>query len=228
MINLLFHGHSCFEVRSQNSRIIIDPWLKENPLATISPDNIQVNYILVTHGHFDHLGDAIEISKNTGAIIIGTAELTNYCDSKGCKTHRMHIGGSYIFNNLWVKLTQAWHGSSNLSENNFNLGVAFGFLFKIENKFFYHAGDTGLFSDMKFVIGDRYNIDVALLPIGDNVVMGIDDAVTATEWIKPKLVIPMHYNTFPVIKQDPEEFRIKVSKLSINCVIMQAGEVLNL
>lgn len=228
MLKLTFLGHSCFLLNSPTTSLILDPWLRDNPQCSIKPEDIEVNALLITHGHFDHLGDAIEISKRTNAVIIAPAELANYCAQLGATTHRMHIGGSHDFGNYWIKLTPAWHGSSILNQNNYYTGMPCGFLIKMENKIIYHAGDTGLFSDMKYVLGDRYPIDIALLPIGDNVVMGPEDALTAVEWLKPKTVIPMHYNTFPLIKQNPESFKAKVENLGVDCIILQPGDELSL
>lgn len=224
MVQLHFCGHSCFFIQGEKARIIVDPWLRGNPQALIDPGKIKVDAVLVSHGHYDHLGDALEISEQCQAPIIGTAELVTYCAKKGAKTHRMHIGGAHDFGDFWLKLTPAWHGSSNLDENNYYLGMPCGFLIKIDGKIIYHAGDTGLFGDMKFVIGDRYKLDVALLPIGDNVVMGPEDAVAAVQWLNPKLVIPMHYNTFPLIKQDPQQFKDQMDKLGFNCKILKPGD----
>ena len=226
MVKLNYHGHACFEIQGSNSKLIIDPWLKDNPQSSTDPADISVDAILVSHGHYDHLGDAIDIAKNNDSIIIGTAELVNYCSKQGAPTHRMHIGGSRDFGNYWVKLTPAWHGSSNFDENNYYMGMPCGFIIKMDGKTIYHAGDTGLFGDMKFIIGDLYDIDVAILPIGDNVVMGPEDAVIATKWLNPKMVIPMHYNTFPLIKQDPSIFQQKVEALGIECKIISPGESL--
>lgn len=228
MVRLHFYGHSCFEIQGDKTRLIVDPWLRGNPQAVKEPKEVKVDGILVSHGHYDHLGDAIELSEQCQAPIISTVEVVNYCAKKGAQVHRMQIGGAHDFGDYQVKLTQAWHGSSILDENNYYMGVACGFLIKIAGKLIYHAGDTGLFGDMKFVIGDRYSLDAALLPIGDNVVMGPEDAVTAVQWLNPRLVIPMHYNTFPLIKQDPQEFKAQLDLLNYNCQVLQPGESIEL
>ncbi|XWX62127.1 metal-dependent hydrolase [Desulfitobacterium sp. AusDCA] len=233
MMDIRFHGHSCFEIQGNEGRIIIDPFLTGNPTADIRPDEIDhLNGILVSHGHSDHLGDAIELSKRTGAPIIGVYELTKLCERAGAKAHAMHIGGKFAFNFGLVRLTQALHGSvfePNGNKNNFEYaGPACGFLLQIDGKWLYHSGDTGLFGDME-LIGRRHPLEVAMLPIGDNFVMGQEEAIYATNLLRPKLVIPMHYNTFSIIKQDVSEFKALLERKSgSQGVILKPGESLTL
>lgn len=208
-MHIYFHGHSCFEIEGQAGRILIDPFLTGNPSTSSKPEDFtQLDAILVSHGHSDHLGDAIQLSKQTGAPIITVFELANFCQSQGAQTHAMHLGGKYKFPFGWVKLTQALHGSGIENPEGGDMiygGPPCGFLIQMEEKWLYHAGDTGLFGDME-LIGRRHPLAVAMLPIGDNYVMGVEEAVHASQLLRPKVVIPMHYNTFPLIAQDVGEF----------------------
>jgi L-ascorbate metabolism protein UlaG (beta-lactamase superfamily) len=219
-MKITWQGHSCFIVESDGKSVIIDPFLNGNPTARIKPSDVRVNAVLVTHGHSDHLGDALEISKHNKAPVVGTFELVNYCMEKGATGHAMHIGGSHSFPFGKVKLTIAHHGSS---ADTGPLGNPCGFIISMGGKTVYHAGDTGLFSDMS-LIGDTNKIDVAMLPIGDNFTMGIEDAVLAVGFLKPKTVIPMHYNTFDLIRQDPEVFRKSLAGKDVMVEIMKPGQ----
>ncbi len=223
-MKLTYQGHSCFTIEGKSGKIIIDPFLKGNPTAKIKPEDVKVDAILVTHGHSDHLGDAVEISQRNKAPVIGPFELVQYCISKGATGHPMHIGGSHTFPFGRVKLTIAHHGSTTEIGA---VGNPCGFLVTVEGKTIYHAGDTGLFSDMK-LIGETSSIDCALLPIGDNFTMGVEDAVRAVGFLKPKTVIPMHYNTFDLIKQDPEGFKKGLAGEPVTVRILKPGESLSL
>ncbi|MEK6589471.1 MAG: metal-dependent hydrolase [Nitrospinota bacterium] len=219
-MKITYHGHSCFIIEAGKYKIIIDPFLSGNPMAKIKPKEVKVDAVLVTHGHGDHLGDAVEISKKNNALIIAPFELVNYCNEKGATGHPMHIGGSYNFPFGKVKLTIAHHGSTT---DTGATGNPCGFLVTMEGKTIYHAGDTGLFSDMK-LIGETNRIDAAMLPIGDNFTMGIEDAVKAVEFLRPKIAIPMHYNTFDVIRQDPKHFVDGLKGSQTKGVILESGE----
>ncbi len=221
-IKLTWYSHSCWSIDTPNGTLLIDPFLSGNALAPVSADQVKADYILVSHGHFDHLGDTVDIAKRTGATVISNFEIANYCQAQGLKAHPLHIGGSHAFPFGRVKLTIAHHGSS-FPDGGY-AGNPAGFLLTIDNKKIYDAADTALFSDMK-LIGDQ-GIDVAMLPIGDNFTMGPEDAVRAVEFIKPKILIPMHYNTFDAIQQDPKSFATQVVRAVPNTkvVVLQPGE----
>lgn len=228
MPKLTFYGHACFRVDGADGSVIFDPFLTGNPLAAISAGSVAgIQAVLLTHGHGDHLGDGIDLAKKNNATIVAPFELASFCQMQGADVHPMHIGGSHQFPWGWVKLTPAWHGSALVDENGIQYtGNPCGFVLRIQGKTIYHAGDTGLFGDMK-LIGEMHPIHVALIPIGDNFVMGPEDAVKAVEFIKPKKVIPMHYNTFPVIEQDPQEFKKQVEETTnTECIVLQPGETL--
>jgi L-ascorbate metabolism protein UlaG (beta-lactamase superfamily) len=224
MLNLTYLSHSSFYLNDGTNKVAIDPYLSGNPNAPVEPDQVDVDYIALTHGHGDHLGDAIYMAKNCEATIIAVNELANYCAAQDCLSHNMHIGGGYNFPFGRLKFTIAHHGSS--GNNGEYLGNPAGIVLIIGGKTIYHCGDTGLFLDMQ-LIGELDKIDIMLLPIGDNFTMGIDDAVKAVEFVRPELAIPMHYNTFPVIKANPHEFVEKCGKKDLHARVMEYGETLS-
>lgn len=224
MVTVTFLGHSCFQITDNSHSVIIDPFLSGNPVAVLKPDAIKVDAVLLTHGHGDHFGDTIEIVKRNNALVIAVFELAKYCEQKGLQTHGMHIGGSHVFSFGKVKFTPALHGSSIIEDDETirYMGNPAGIVLTMGEKTIYHAGDTGLFMDMELI--GKMNLDAALLPIGDNYTMGVDDAVEAVKILHPKIVIPMHYNTFDLIKADPDDFSAKVQNYSTKCVILKPGE----
>lgn len=202
---------------------MIDPFLTGNPLAATTAEKLSPNLILVTHGHGDHIGDAVAISKRTGAPIVAVYETAARCGQAGGKVIGAHYGGTVGFDFAKVKLVPAWHSSS-FGEDLAYAGNPCGFVVQFPDGNIYHAGDTTVFGDMK-LIGEVTPINVALLPIGGHYTMGIDDAVKAVELLRPNVTIPMHYNTLPEIKQDPQEFKSKVeSKLNLKVVVLKPGE----
>jgi L-ascorbate metabolism protein UlaG (beta-lactamase superfamily) len=222
MLNLRYHGHSCWEIDDGTHRVLIDPFISGNPLATVKADSFgKLDAVIVTHGHGDHLGDAADIARRTGALAIANYEIVGYLEGKGCTGHPLHIGGGYQFPFGHVKLTIAHHGSTGPGGE--ALGNPAGVVLTMGGKQIYHAGDTGLFLDMQ-LIGEAWGpLDVALLPIGDNFTMGIDDAVRATGFLKAKLNIPMHFNTFDYIKADPMEFARKVEAAKRRVTVVKPG-----
>jgi L-ascorbate metabolism protein UlaG (beta-lactamase superfamily) len=223
MPRLTYLGHAAFLLEGSAGRLIIDPFLKGNPLAAQKPEQVRVAWILLSHGHGDHLGDALQIAAANDATIVAPNELAVYCAGKGAKTHGMHIGGAHTFPFGRVKLTIAHHGS--MAPDGTYTGNPCGFLVTMDGKTLYHPGDTGLFYDMK-LIGEMNRIDLALLPIGDNFTMGIDDAVKATEFLQAGLYVPMHYKTFEVIDVDPGEFVRKVQAAGRKARLLPIGESL--
>ena len=224
-MKLKYFSHSAFQLKTDNNKIIlIDPFLDDNPTSPVKSKDVKADYIILSHAHGDHIGDTFKIAgKDT--IIICVNELANFCISKGYKAHNMHIGGGYDFDFGRVKLTIAHHGSKTPSGE--YAGEPAGIIITLNNKSIYHTGDTALFYDMK-LIGEMTKIDYMLLPIGDNFTMGINDAVKAVELVNPGLAIPIHYNTFPVIKADPDEFKRKVEEKGYKCRVMQFGEEIEL
>lgn len=229
MITATWHGHSCFLIEIDGTKVLIDPFLSDSPTADIGPDEVGADFILLSHGHSDHLGDAVDIAKRTGATIVAPFELASYCGEQGANVHPMHIGGGFDFPWGRLQLTIAHHGSALIEDGGrpLYLGNPCGFLLKIEDKCVYFAGDTGLFLDMK-LIGDRNRIDLAMLPIGDNFTMGVEDAITAAEYLKPRTAIPMHYGTWELIDVDPHEFASGVKKIGVKGLVLNAGESFSL
>jgi L-ascorbate metabolism protein UlaG (beta-lactamase superfamily) len=225
MLKTTYLSHSAFLFEDGAHTLAIDPFISGNPNAPINIAQLKADFIALTHAHGDHCGDAFEMSKRDGSLIIAVNELANYAKECGAEAHNMHIGGSWEFPFGRLKFTIAHHGSAN-AEGRY-MGEPAGVLFKMGGKTIYHCGDTGLFLDMK-LIGEMNSVDLMLVPIGDNFTMGIDDAVKAVEFVNPKLVVPIHYNTFPPIQADPTEFKTKVEALGKRAKVMEFGETMEL
>lgn len=219
---LTYYGHSAFLLQTAGRSVLIDPFLTGNPQAPISAADAQADYIVITHGHGDHVGDAVEIANRTHAMVISNHEISNWLKAQGVKrTHDMHIGGSHRFSFGTLKLTIAHHGSI-LPDGSCG-GSPAGLLFQTDAGNIYHAGDTGLFGDMA-LIGEA-GLKVAILPIGDNYTMGPADSLRAIRLLQPEIVMPCHVNTFPVIEQDVALWSDQVRKsTSARPVVLQPGQ----
>ncbi len=208
VVKITFHGHAVLSIELEDGqKLLFDPFINGNAMTDLDAETVDPDWLLITHGHSDHVGDMVAIAKRTEAPIISVVEVCQYATSKGVtKTHGMNIGGSYTFPFGKVRFVQTQH-SSGLEEDGkmIYMGNPAGIILEAEGKTIYHAGDTALFGDMA-LIGEQFAIDVAFLPIGDNFTMGPKDAAVAAHLLKAKKVVPVHYNTFPLIKQDPAAF----------------------
>ncbi|ANS73468.1 metal-dependent hydrolase [Paenibacillus yonginensis] len=226
-MQLIFHGHSTIQLNSNGKSLIVDPFLSGNQLAAVKPEDIKVDAVLLTHAHADHILDAAPISKANGAPVIANPELATYLTWQGVEqTIGMNIGGTVDLGFATAKMTHAFHSSGMIDEANKTVvygGMPAGFIIKAEGKTIVHAGDTGLFSDMK-MIGDMNEIDVVFLPIGDHFTMGPEDALQAAVWYNAKLVVPIHYDTFPPIKQDADAFVNKLEAKGLKGKVLKPGE----
>ncbi|MDD2452585.1 MAG: metal-dependent hydrolase [Synergistaceae bacterium] len=227
MMKLRYLGHSAFELRGGGAVILADPFLSGNTENGLSAESFdEVDFIFVTHGHSDHIGDTEKIALRTGAIVVANFELCHYFGKKGLTCHPMHIGGSFDFPFGRVKMTPALHGSDIMEGDTIIPGGnPCGFLFDIGGVKVYHAGDTGLTMDMQLLAEE--GVKAALLPIGGNFVMDVKDAARAVNFIRPEIAVPIHYDTFPVIKADPGEFaRLVGSAAEVR--IMKTGDEMEL
>lgn len=225
MANLTYIGHSAFFIENSTCGILIDPFISQNPLAKFDMNNKKITDIIVTHGHGDHLGDAVPISKSTGAVISAIFELANWCAAHGANANPVQMGGLLNYNWGKLRFVPAFH--SNSTPDGKYAGMPTGVILEINGKKIYHCGDTCLSSEMK-VIGEVYKPDIMLVPIGSHFTMDIDDAVLAAEWTGVKTVIPMHYNTFPPIQSDPQMFKTKLKDKGIECIVLAPGEKISI
>lgn len=223
---ITWYGHAALGLETGGYKVLVDPYFSDNPAATASADKVQADYILVSHGHGDHVGDTLAIAKRTGATVISVNEIANWVKDKGLKAHGQHLGGGYKHPFGYLKLTLALHGSG-LPDGSYG-GNPAGFLLTTqEGKKIYMSGDTGLFGDMR-LIGEE-GIDLAIIPIGDNYTMGPDDALRAVKFLQPKHVIPIHFNTWDLIAQNPTAWAQRVEKETKAQVhVLKPGETFTL
>ena len=220
---LTWYGHATLGLETGGHRLIIDPFFSGNPAAPIAADAVEADFILISHGHGDHVGDGVDIAKRTGAMVITNFEIAAWFEGKGVKSvHAQHLGGGYKHPFGYLKLTLALHGSM-LPDGNYG-GNPAGFLLTTnDGKKIYLAQDTGLFGDMK-LIGEE-GLDLAVVPIGDNFTMGPDDALRAVKMLEPKVVIPIHYNTWDLLAQDANIWAERVEKeTKTKAVVLKPGE----
>ncbi len=216
-----FHGHACFTLASNGVSLLFDPFLTGNPAAKVAADDLAADYILLSHGHFDHMPDTVSIAQRTGATVIGVFELASWMNNQGAaNVHGMQPGGSFRFPFGRVKLTIAHHGSM-LPDGSYG-GVAVGFIVDVGGQRIYYTGDTALFLDMQ-LYGEE-GIDVLILPIGDNYTMGPEDALRCVRFVKPKRVVPLHYGTWPPIAQDVAAFAAAVEAMGATCIVAPVEE----
>lgn len=218
MLTFNYYGHACFQLDDGNYKLVFDPFLTGNPQATIKPDEVEADYVFITHAHSDHVGDADVIVKRTGATAVGIPEITDF-GGENIKSINMNLGGTLNLPFGFARMVPALHSSG------IGGGVPCGYVIGIGGKVIYFAGDTALFGDMK-LIGERDKIDYAILPIGDHYTMGPVDAAKAAELLGAKNVIPIHYNTWDIIKQNPADFKKLVKTAKVH--IVNPGESLNL
>lgn len=218
MLTFNYYGHACFQLDDGTYKLLFDPFLTGNPLATIKPTEIKPDYLLITHAHGDHVGDADVIVKGSGATVIGIPEITDF-GGENIKSINMNLGGTLKLPFGFVRMVPAMHSAGIAG------GVPCGYVVGIGGKIIYFAGDTSLFGDMK-LIGERDKIDYAILPIGGHYTMDPEDAAKAVEFLGAKNVIPVHYNTWEAIQQAPEIFKNLVKNATVH--IVKPGESLNL
>jgi L-ascorbate metabolism protein UlaG (beta-lactamase superfamily) len=221
-MDIRFLGQACFELTDGDTRVLIDPFLSENPKATVGPGDVEPTHIFLTHGHFDHWGDVVDIAKRTNAQCVAIAELAGELQAQGIENVAdPNLGGTVEFGSGWVRLVPAWHTSTTPGGT---VSLSAGLVVGLGDKIVYHLGDTALFSDLELV-GKRDRIDVALMPIGGHYTMDRHDAVTAARLIKARLIVPCHYDTFPPIETDVHAFQSEVeSGTDSRVAVLDPGE----
>ncbi len=225
LIKITWLGHAAFMLEG-SKKVLIDPFIDDNPLAPVKSSELEPDLIAVTHGHLDHLGDTVKIAKRCNCPVVCIYELSRYLDKFNVEAIGINIGGSVVVKDVKFTMVKAIH-SADLVRNGeiVSLGSPVGFIVTLDGVKIYHTGDTDVFYDMK-LIGELHSPDIMLLPIGDRYTMGIDGAIKAIELVSPKYAIPMHYNTFPVIQQDPQKLleKVKALNLKTEVVILKPGE----
>jgi L-ascorbate metabolism protein UlaG (beta-lactamase superfamily) len=216
-VDVRYLGHSCFELSAGGATVLVDPFLSDNPKAAVSADEVQPGVILLTHGHFDHIGDTVDIAKRVGAPVVAIAEVANEIGGQGVEVFDPNLGGTVQFDWGWVKLVPAWHTAVTPSGTPHTPA---GLLIHIGDRLVYHLGDTCLFSDLQLIARRGDKVDLALVPIGGHYTMDRYDAVTAVGFIEPQQVIPCHYNTFPPIETDAEAFKSDVQNAGFSEVLL--------
>lgn len=227
-MKLTYHGHSVVYFESNGKKVIIDPFINGNGQCDIEVEDVEVDYIILTHGHNDHVGDTVEIAKKNNATVIAVFELANYISAQGVETVEMGIGGQNAFDFGTVKFVHAFHSSSHEdSEGNVHYtGMPAGVIIQNDSKKFYHMGDTGLFGDIKLISDINGPFDVTFIPIGDHFTMGIEDAAYAVNnLLDTKMVVPIHYDTFPFIEVDTDDF---VQETNNKAKVLKSGESLDI
>jgi L-ascorbate metabolism protein UlaG (beta-lactamase superfamily) len=226
IMNVTYFGHSCFQVEVQGKKLLFDPFIRPNPLASaIEVEKLMPDFILISHGHYDHIADALEIAQRSGAQVVASFEVAEYLKALGLtQVHPMNVGGKWMFEFGKVKCVSAVHSSS-LPDGRYG-GPAMGFIIESNEGNFYYAGDTALHYDMK-LIGEYRTLSFALLPIGDNFTMGVDNAVIASDFIRCKRIVALHYDTFPYIAIDKAEAKAKFHYAGKELILIPIGHTHN-
>jgi L-ascorbate metabolism protein UlaG (beta-lactamase superfamily) len=225
-MRLTYFGHSCFRLETQGVRVVLDPYLRENPHGSVDPATVPCEFVLCSHAHDDHIADALNLSRLHGATLVAPYELAAHFARHGAQVLDLMPGGGVTLPFGRIQMTPAVHSSAlELPDGETRaMGVAAGYVIRAENRALYHAGDTALFSDMQLIA--RGGLDLALLPIGDFYTMGPEDAVEAVKLLRPRLTVPMHYNSNERTKTDPQAFAASAQRAGYAVRVMAAGETI--